>query len=119
MGIYRVPPPHNEPIRNYAPGSPERKAIETALAELKSQTIDIPMIINGKEIRSGKKTPIKSPHNIALTLGHYYLGGESEINSAIRLLWPLKMIGPICLGNTVRRFFLKRQNCLQGSIAML
>ena len=49
--MYRVPCPKNEPILNYAPGSPERAKLDQALAELKSQTLQIPMIINGEEVR--------------------------------------------------------------------
>lgn len=83
MGIYRVPAPRNEPVLNYAPGSPERKAIQQALAELKSKPLDIPMLINGREVRTGQKLPISSPHNHKLVLGHYYQGGKPEIESAI------------------------------------
>lgn len=51
MTSYRVPTPTNEPILNYAPGSPERAKLEEALKLLKSQQIEIPMVIGGNEIR--------------------------------------------------------------------
>jgi len=47
--------PINEPILNYAPGSPERKALQAAIKEAKSSERDIPMYINGEEVRSGEK----------------------------------------------------------------
>jgi len=51
--IYNVPLPPNEPVKNYAPGSPERAALKSKLEELQKQQIDIPIIIGGKEIRTG------------------------------------------------------------------
>jgi len=47
-GIFQVPKPHNEPILNYKPGSPERAAVQAKLAELASKEIEIPIIIGGK-----------------------------------------------------------------------
>ncbi len=83
MGIYRVPPPKNEPVLNYAPGSAEREGIKKALAELKANPIEIPMYIDGKEVRTGKRLEIRSPHNHKLLLGHYYQGGETEVKAAV------------------------------------
>ncbi|PWB76318.1 1-pyrroline-5-carboxylate dehydrogenase, partial [candidate division GN15 bacterium] len=83
MGNFRIPPPKNEPILNYAPGSPERAGIEKALAELKAAPIEIPMYIGGKEVRTGTKLEIRSPHNHKLLLAHYYQGGEQEVKAAV------------------------------------
>ncbi len=83
MGIYRVPPPKNESVMSYAPGSAEREGIKKALAELKANPIEIPMYINGQEIRAGKKLEIRSPHNHNLVLGHYWQGGEAEVKTAV------------------------------------
>ncbi len=83
MGIYRVPPPKNEPVMSYAPGSAEREGIKKALAELKANPIEIPMYINGQEVRAGKKLEIRSPHNHNLVLGHYWQGGEAEVKAAV------------------------------------
>jgi len=83
MGNFRVPPPKNEPILNYAPGSPERAGIEKALAELKAAPIEIPMYIGGKEVRTGTKLEIRSPQNHKLLLAHYYQGGETEVKAAV------------------------------------
>ncbi len=84
MGIYKVPVPVNEPIYGYAPGSEDRKRIEKALEELKHTKIDVPMIIGGREERTGQPIKITAPHDHSLVLGQYYQGGSSDIEAAIR-----------------------------------
>jgi 1-pyrroline-5-carboxylate dehydrogenase len=83
MGIFHVPTPKNEPVYNYAPGSPERAALQKAIADLKSQQIEIPLFIGGKEIRTDQKIEIRAPHNHKLLLGHYYQAGAGEIQQAV------------------------------------
>jgi 1-pyrroline-5-carboxylate dehydrogenase len=82
MGIYRVPPPINEPIKDYAPGSPERARLDKALADLKAHPLDIPMVINGKEL-TGEKIDIFAPHDLSLRLGSYHQGGAKEVKLAV------------------------------------
>ena len=55
IGYFNYPSPANEPVLGYAPGSPEKIALKQALANAKKKTLDIPMYINGKAIRTGKK----------------------------------------------------------------
>jgi len=81
--MYRVPIPKNEPILNYAPGSPERVELEKALTKLKSQTLEIPMIINGEEITTDTKIEIHSPHKRSQLLGYYCQGREKEVAMAV------------------------------------
>lgn len=83
LGTFCYPLPVNEPVLNYAPGSPEKKRLKEVLAELKSQQIDIPMYIGGKEVRTGKKVAVHPPHERNFTLGHFHEGDESHINEAI------------------------------------
>ena len=83
MSYYRVPPPVNEPIHDYAPGSADYKALQEALKELKNQYIEIPLFINGEEVKTGKKVEITAPHDHKLKLGCYYVGDAAEINKAI------------------------------------
>jgi 1-pyrroline-5-carboxylate dehydrogenase len=83
MSNYRVPEPKNEPVLNYAPNSPERAALLKALAELKENPVEIPLIIGGKPVITDRKIEIRSPHNRNLVLGHYYEGGEKEVAMAI------------------------------------
>ena len=82
MGIFRVPPPINEPIKDYAPGSPERARLDKALADLKAHPLDIPMVINGKELH-GEKIDIFAPHDLSLKLGSYHQGGGKEVKLAV------------------------------------
>ena len=82
-GIYHVPEAKNEPILSYAPGTPERKAIEEAVQWVYENVVDIPMFIGGKEVKTDKKVRIFPPHKIDHTIGYYYQGGEEEVRRAI------------------------------------
>jgi 1-pyrroline-5-carboxylate dehydrogenase len=83
-GFFNVPAAINEPIKNYAPNSPERKELQAMLAQLRSKTADIPMFINGKEIRTGKKIRLTPPHDHKHTLGHFHSGDQSHVKDAIK-----------------------------------
>lgn len=78
-----VPRAYNEPVKSYAPGSPERKELKAMLAELKSQEIEIPMVIGGKRITTDQKVALHPPHDIKHTLGYFYRGGEEHVTMAI------------------------------------
>ena len=78
-----VPLPPNEPVKNYAPGSPERAALKAKLAELKSKTFEIPLIIGGKEIKTGKLGECRMPHDHQQVLATYHKAGAEEIQMAI------------------------------------
>jgi 1-pyrroline-5-carboxylate dehydrogenase len=82
-GIFNVPVPGNEPVLGYAPGSPERVAIQQMLSELRSVEADLPMIISGREIFTDRKARIFPPHEIAHTLGYYNQGDASHVEMAI------------------------------------
>jgi len=81
--IFRVPKAINEPVKAYAPGSAERKLLKDAIAELKDTQVDIPMFIDGKEVRTGKTVAIRPPHELSHTLGHYHQGDASHVKMAI------------------------------------
>ncbi len=83
MGTYRMAQPVNEPIFSYAPGSPEREKLKAALADLKSKQIEVPLVIDGKEIRTDKKVPMTAPHDHSQVLGYAYHGGKKETEMAI------------------------------------
>lgn len=82
-GFFNVPVAVNEPIWSYAPGTPERAELQAMLAELRSVQVDLPMIIGGKEVYTGKKERIFPPHEIAHTLGHYHQGDATHVQMAI------------------------------------
>jgi len=83
FGNFNYPTPVNEPVLSYAPGSVEKLALKKALATLKKKTLDIPMYINGKAVRTGKKVAIHPPHELSHTLGHYHLGNKQHVEQAI------------------------------------
>ncbi len=83
LGYFNYPMPANEPVRNYAPGSPEKIALKKALSELKSVEHDIPAFIGGKEIRSGNKVIIRPPHELSHTLGYFHRSTREHVELAI------------------------------------
>ena len=83
MSRFTVPPPKNEPVKNYVPGSPEHQDLLKALTELKANQIDIPLVIDGKDIKTNTRIKITAPHNHDLVLGHYHQGGEKEAAMAV------------------------------------
>ena len=81
--FFNVPKAINEPVKSYAPGSPERKELQAMYAALKNSTTDAPMIIGGKEIRTGKTVSMHPPHDRAHLLGNYHQGTAEHVNQAI------------------------------------
>jgi|SRR4051812_4690282 1-pyrroline-5-carboxylate dehydrogenase len=82
-GIFTLPQPYNEPVRDYAPGSPERSSLKARLKELDSGQIEIPLIIGGKEIRTGNTGKIVKPHDHGHVLAEYHKAGSAEVEQAI------------------------------------
>lgn len=82
-GYFYFAEPKNEPVRNYAPGSADAKLLKEAITELKAQTADIPMYINGKEIRTGNKKEIRPPHETSHLLGYFHAGDAHHVDEAI------------------------------------
>lgn len=82
-GIFSVPFPENDPIRSYAPGTRDREILKKRMEELKSETLDIPIIIGGKEIRTGNTAKCVIPHKHSHILGTYHKAGKVEVELAI------------------------------------
>jgi 1-pyrroline-5-carboxylate dehydrogenase len=80
--ISRVPRPSNEPIKGYGPGSEERRALRSEIERLKAETIDIPLVIGGREIKTGKTGKALCPHNHRHVLASYHMAGEAEAGHA-------------------------------------
>jgi 1-pyrroline-5-carboxylate dehydrogenase len=83
-GIFRPPRAVNEPIRDYAPGSPERGLLKDRLERMQSERIEIPCIIGGEEIRTGRTRPSTVPHRKEHVLADVHQGGASEVERAIQ-----------------------------------
>jgi 1-pyrroline-5-carboxylate dehydrogenase len=81
--ILSVPKPLNEPVLAYAPGSPEKKALKAELKRMLSEQIEIPLVIGGKEVRSGNTAKAVCPHDHQHVLATYHQAGEKEVRMAI------------------------------------
>jgi 1-pyrroline-5-carboxylate dehydrogenase len=83
-GTFRLPPPTNEPVLSYAPGSAERAALRERLNQLQSERIDLPLVIGGKEIRTGDTAEVVMPHRKSHVLADMHQGGPAEVEQAIK-----------------------------------
>ncbi len=81
--VYTFPMPQNESVKSYAVGSKEREEIRLMIAELSAKQIDIPLIIGGKEIRTGNTGNVVMPHNHKHVLATYHKAGAAEVQLAI------------------------------------
>lgn len=82
-GFFKVPVPQNEPVKQYAPNTEERKKLQEAITEWRNKEVDIPMYIGGKEVRSGNKVRIAPPHDHRHTLGFFHKSNKEHILQAI------------------------------------
>ncbi|MCY7378656.1 MAG: L-glutamate gamma-semialdehyde dehydrogenase [Gemmatimonadaceae bacterium] len=82
-GARRVPPPVNEPVKSYAPGSPEKLALKERLASMANERVDIPLIIGGREIRTGDLAQSVMPHDHAHVLADWHKGTAAHVTQAI------------------------------------
>ncbi|KYG77623.1 1-pyrroline-5-carboxylate dehydrogenase [Roseivirga spongicola] len=82
-GFFNVPVAKNEPINSYAPGTKERASLQAAIAEARSKQIDVPMYINGEEVRTDKKVPMSPPHDHQHILGYFSEGDASHVQASI------------------------------------
>jgi 1-pyrroline-5-carboxylate dehydrogenase len=82
-GHRRVPPPVNEPIRSYAPGSAERVSLKARLKAMASERVVMPLIIGGKEVKTGTCGQSVMPHDHAHVLGEYHKATEQHVLQAV------------------------------------
>src|SRR3954469_10872614 len=82
-GTRRVPPPVNEPVKAYAPKSPERADIKGKLKEMAGERIDIPLVIGGREVRTGDTAQSVMPHDHAHVLGDYHKATTKHVEQAV------------------------------------
>ena len=83
-GIFQPPTPHNEPVKGYVRGSPERAELEAELARQMSEVLEIPCIINGEEVWTNNVVEQVMPHNHGHVLARVHLAGEKEVKDAIQ-----------------------------------
>ena len=82
-GIRRVPQPVNDQNRSYAPGSPERAELKARLEKMAGEKVEIPIVVGGREIRTGRTEKTVMPHDHSHVLAEYHLAGQEQIQQAI------------------------------------
>ena len=82
-GIRRVPQPVNDPNRSYAPGTPERAELKSRLKAMASEKIEIPLVIGGREIRTGRLHKSVMPHDHQHVLAEYHMASAEHVQQAI------------------------------------
>lgn len=83
IGIFNVPALKNEPVKSYAPGSPERSELKKALAEARAKVVDIPQYIGSEEVYSQNKKAVTPPHDHQHILGYFHEGTKEDVAKAI------------------------------------
>ena len=81
-GVITPPAPLNEVVRPYAPGSRERASIQGRLEQMLGETVDVPLRIGGRDVRTGDTVPMVCPHDHGHVLGHFHQAGEAEVRQA-------------------------------------
>jgi len=82
--IINIPTPFNEPVFSFAPGSPEKKALKKQLEKMLGEEIEIPLIIGGKEVKTGDFADCRCPHDHQHLLGRYHKAGPKELDLAVK-----------------------------------
>jgi 1-pyrroline-5-carboxylate dehydrogenase len=82
-GFFKVPQPKNEVVKSYAPGSPERVALQQAIKEARAKVIEVPMYIGGEEVTTESKRKLTPPHDHQHILGYFYEGDSGHVEQAI------------------------------------
>jgi 1-pyrroline-5-carboxylate dehydrogenase len=82
-GRRRVPPPINEPVKAYAPGSPEKADLKARLGSMAAERLDIPLIIGGKEIRTGETAQAVMPHDHRHVLADWHKASKEHVAQAV------------------------------------
>jgi 1-pyrroline-5-carboxylate dehydrogenase len=82
-GIRKVLPPVNEPIRSYAPGTPERAAVKARLASMAGERVEIPLVIGGRDVRTGELGQSVMPHDHAHVLADFHSARPEDVTAAI------------------------------------
>jgi len=83
-GFFHVPPAVNEPIKSYAPGTPEREEVLNTYNEMWNSKVEVPLFINGKEVKSGNTKSIRPPHDHQHIVGSYHTAEKKHVDEAIQ-----------------------------------
>jgi 1-pyrroline-5-carboxylate dehydrogenase len=112
--IFQIPPPKNEPVLSYGAGSPERKALQKAIADFRATLTDIPMYIGGQAVRTEQKVAIAPPHDHKNIIGYFHKGDKSHVEQAIRAALDAKADWEEMAWEARAAIFLKAADLLAG-----
>ncbi|PHR14904.1 MAG: 1-pyrroline-5-carboxylate dehydrogenase [Aequorivita sp.] len=82
-GFFEVPIAVNEPVKSYAPGSPERKEVLETYKKMYDSKVEVPLFINGKEVKTGDTATMSPPHDHKHVLGTYHKATKKNVEEAI------------------------------------
>src|SRR5689334_1566755 len=82
-GFFNVPKAVNEPVKSYAPNSPEKATVLSAYKEMWNSKVDVPLYIGSEEIKTGNTKDIRAPHDHQHIVGTYHLAEKSHVEKAI------------------------------------
>ncbi len=111
---FNIPLPVNEPILPYAPSSPEKESVVAEIKRMRSQEMDIPMIINGKEVRTDDRHKLTPPYDHQHVLGYYHQGNKSHVEAAIKAAKDAKASWQSMSWYTRAAIFLKAAELISG-----
>jgi 1-pyrroline-5-carboxylate dehydrogenase len=113
-GHFRIPEPRNEATLTYAPGTPERAALRSRLDELSSTELEIPLVIGGREVRTGRLAEVRVPHRHAQRLARYHQAGPAEVQAAIEAAMAARKTWAAMAPHDRAAIFLKAAELLAG-----
>ncbi|MCE7068605.1 L-glutamate gamma-semialdehyde dehydrogenase [Dyadobacter sp. CY326] len=114
LGIFNAPAVRNEPVKNYAPGSPERDLLKKALEEARAKTIEIPQYIGSQEIFSQNKKTISPPHDHQHVLGYFHEGNAGDVKLAVEAALEARKSWAILNWEQRAAIFLKAADLIAG-----
>ena len=114
LAISQAPIPSNEPVKSYAPGTPERASLQAQLARMAAEKIEIPLVIGGREVRTGKLAQAVMPHRHAHVLADVQQGGATEVQRAIESALRAQREWAALPWEARAAVFLKAADLLQG-----
>ena len=113
-GSFEIPLAVNEPVLNYAPGSPERKEVQETYDKMWNESVDIPMVINGERITTGNTQRVMPPHDHQHNVGSYHLGTADHVHQAIKASLESKEAWEAMPWESRAAIFLKAADLLAG-----
>ena len=113
-GLFTVPPPVNEPVRSYAPGTPERDRLKAELGRQLADAVEVPLWIDGKPVRTGKTAPLAIPHDRSRTLGTFHQASAADVRAAIAAAQAAKPAWAALPWEERAAIFLRAATLLQG-----